>query len=67
MREKAGVKFNLEMIALPREFVKAEGKELLFRAGKPVAAELLPRGSASAAMASGIRDHVYSLTKPDKK
>lgn len=67
MREKVGVKFNLEMIALPREFVNSEGKELIFRAGKPVAAELLPRGAASAAMASGIRDHVYSLTKIDRK
>ena len=68
MREKAGVKFNLEMIALPREFVKSEGKELQFRAGKPIAAELLPRGAASATMAAGIREHVYSL-KPleDKK
>lgn len=67
MRERVGVKFNLEMIALPREFVKSEGKELQFRAGTPVAAELLPRGSASAAMAAGIRDHVYSLPPLVKK
>lgn len=62
-REKVGIKFNLEMIALPREFVKSEGKELVFRAGQPVESGLLPRGATSAVMASGIRDHVYSLSK----
>lgn len=67
MREKVGLKFNLEMIALPREFVHSQDKELQFRAGKPVSADLLVRGSASAAMASGIRDHIYSLPPLEKK
>ncbi|MBD5352851.1 MAG: hypothetical protein HDR79_10500 [Bacteroides sp.] len=61
MRENLGIKFNMEMIALPREFVHSQGKVLEFRAGKPIAANLLPKGSAAMAMAAGIRDHVYSL------
>ena len=61
MRENLGIKFNMEMIALPREFVHSQGKVLEFRAGKPIAASLLPKGSAAMAMAAGIRDHVYSL------
>ncbi|MDE6536225.1 MAG: hypothetical protein K2K82_09510 [Muribaculaceae bacterium] len=61
MRERLGIKFNMEMIALPREFVHSQGKLIEFRAGKPVSPELLPKGSAAMAMAAGIRDHVYSL------
>lgn len=60
-RERLGLKFNLEMICLPREFVKSEGKELIFRAGEPIAAELLPRGSAAAPFAAKIREQVYEL------
>lgn len=60
-REKLGMKFNIEMIRLPREMVKAKGSRFGIRIGQPIAPDLLMRGHEAVAQASGIRDHVYSL------
>lgn len=60
-RERLGIKFNLEMICLPREFVKAEGKRLIFKAGAPIPASELPRGAAAVGFAARIREQVYEL------
>lgn len=61
-RERLGMKFNLEMICLPKEFVEPQQQELIFHAGEPIPASTLPRGGAAAVrLAAEIRDLVYTL------
>lgn len=63
-REKTGLKFNLEMILLPREVFKCRGARFTIYAGKPIEASTLPAGAAATVKAAEIRDLVYSL-KPN--
>lgn len=60
-RERLGLKFNIEQIRLPREFVGAEGKHFGVRIGLPVEPSMLMRGHAAAAQAEGIREYIYTL------
>lgn len=60
-RERLGLKFNLEMIRLPREMVLAEGNRYGVRVGEPIAAENLRRGQGAAAQAAEIRNYIYTL------
>lgn len=60
-REKLGLKFNAEMLRLPREFVDGRGKTFKIKVGKPIANELLLRGHEAVAQAMGIREYIYTL------
>lgn len=60
-RVRLGVKFNVEMIRLPRELVKSQGKRYGIRIGRPIAASSLPRGHEASARAEEIRDYIYTL------
>lgn len=60
-REKVGMKFNIEMIRLPREMVEAKGSSFAIRIGKPIPPEQLMRGHEAAVQAGGIREYVYTL------
>lgn len=59
-RKRLGMKFNLEMIALPRELVKAQGNTIRFSCGKPISPEELV-GDSAAAMAMKIRNLTYQI------
>ena len=65
-RQRIGIKFNIEMIYLPREVFKSEGKHFDVVIGKPI-----PHGSLSDLSpndkAQQIKDIVYSLTPPSKQ
>ncbi len=60
-RERFGVKFNIEMMRLPREIFTGAGRHFSIRVGLPIAPELLMRGHEAAEQAAGIREYVYTL------
>ncbi len=60
-REKTGLKFNLEMILLPREVFKCRGARFTVYPGEAIDASSLPKGAGATDKASEIRDLVYSL------
>jgi len=62
LREKLGIKFNIEMVLLPGEMFKADGKTFDVYFGKPVKWESLDSGNAREE-ASRLRGEVYKLKK----
>lgn len=65
LRRFFGVKFDLEMILLPREMFRQRGKTIELTFGKPIEAGLLDNKHHAKIWADKIRSHVYRL-KQDK-
>lgn len=63
VREWLGIKFNLEMIFLPSEMFKANGKNFDVYFGEPIKWQSLDARKAKQE-AARIRDLVYTLKKP---
>lgn len=61
LRKKLGIKFNFEMVLLPREFVRCHGKTFTLTIGEPIPWHTFKGGAAAAAEASRLRNIVYSL------
>ncbi|MBD5251098.1 MAG: glycerol acyltransferase [Bacteroides sp.] len=64
-RAKLGLKFNIEMIYLPQELVKSEGKHFTITVGEPVSHTSLRGGKESAVTASQICRRVYGLVNQE--
>ncbi|MCM1066329.1 MAG: 1-acyl-sn-glycerol-3-phosphate acyltransferase [Muribaculaceae bacterium] len=62
-RKRLGLKFNFEMVLLPREMFRARGKTFTLTCGKPVRWQSLQGGRNAAAEAAALRSLVYSLPK----
>ena len=62
-RAKLGLRFNFEMMLLPREMVGGEGKTYTIHVGKPIAPDSL-KGDTPLSVAQDIRRLVYKLN-PD--
>ncbi|MDE7335486.1 MAG: glycerol acyltransferase [Muribaculaceae bacterium] len=60
-RERLGLKFNAEMLRLPREFVGGGGKYFEIKVGLPIPPEQLLRGHEAVEQARGIREYIYTL------
>lgn len=60
-REHLGLKFNIEMLALPREFVGGSGKHFRVVVGEPIETSALERGHGAVACAAKIREYIYTL------
>lgn len=60
LRKRLGIKFNVEMMFLPREMVKCSGKRFTLRVGKPIAYTTL-NAEKPAAEAQRIREICYNL------
>ena len=60
-RKRCGLKFNFEMILLPRELFRAEGKVFTLTCGKPIPWQSLRGGAEAASQAAELREIVYSL------
>lgn len=60
-RKRLGIKFNIEMVLLPREVFRARGKRFVITCGHPVPWESLGDRRSAAARAAEIRRTVYSL------
>lgn len=61
LRARLGLKFNIEMIRLPREVFESAGKTFDIRIGKPIPWESLRIGSEAQTQADLLRDEVYRL------
>lgn len=64
-RARLGLKFNIEMIYLPRELVRSEGKHFTVTVGEPVPFGTLKGGKESAETASQLCRKVYSLVNQE--
>ena len=60
-RKKFGIKFNIEMVLLPREVFRAKGKRFTLTCGHPIAWESLGSRGEAMGRAREIRRIVYSL------
>ncbi len=65
-RVRMGIRFNYEMILLPREVFRSRNKTFTLTVGKTVASHFLWGGSEAVAQAASLRKTVYSLgAQPD--
>lgn len=62
-RERLGIKFNIEMILLPREVFRQAGRCFTVSCGEPVAWQSLAGGADAAATAEALRKKVYDLAQ----
>ena len=60
-RKRLGIKFNIEMVLLPREVFRARGKRFTLTCGRPIPWESLGSRSEAGIRAGEIRRTVYSL------
>lgn len=60
-RTRVGLKFNIEMIYLPREIFRKENAHFPIKTGKPIAWENLRGGKEAQAQATEIKEIVYNL------
>lgn len=61
-RKRLGIKFNLEMIRLPREVFKARGSRFALYVGQPVASQdVMGRDETASQAAERFREVVYNL------
>ena len=65
LREKSGLKFNLEMILLPREVFRKRGAHFTVTIGKTIYPEEIKGGKEAQQTADRLKNHIYSLAKPD--
>lgn len=63
LRERAGIKFNVEMIYLPREVFRCGNKSFDIYVGEPIPFTSLRGGTQATAQAQKIRDIVYTLPR----
>lgn len=63
-RKRSGLKFNFEMILLPREVFRCKGSTFTLTCGDPISWQSLRGGPEAAAQIAEIKDIVYSL--PEK-
>lgn len=61
LRERAGIKFNIEMVYLPREVFRCEGASFDIFIGEQIDYTSLRGGTEATAQAQDIRSIVYSL------
>ncbi|MDE6556170.1 MAG: 1-acyl-sn-glycerol-3-phosphate acyltransferase [Duncaniella sp.] len=61
LRVRLGLKFNIEMLRLPREFVDSQGKKVSVTFGEPISWQSLKGGREALSEAARLRQAVYSL------
>lgn len=62
-RQKLGLKFNYEMILLPSEVIKSEGKTFKINCGATIPYQTLKGGACADKEAEHIKETVYELKK----
>lgn len=60
-RKRAGIKFNLEMVRLPREMVKSKGTTYTIHIGKQIPYTVFDKSRTQQEWAKYVKDVVYSL------
>lgn len=61
LRMRLGIKFNIEMIYLPREIFRSENAKFLIKVGKTISWSTLNSGKHASTQASKIKSIVYNL------
>lgn len=61
-RKRLGLKFNIEMVYLPREVLRSAGKTFTLTCGNPISWQCLEGGRNATKTAAHIKDIVYSLS-----
>lgn len=61
LRERLGIRLNIEMVYLPREVFKARGGSFRITIGKPISYNDLAGGRQAQETADRLREKVYSL------
>ena len=61
LRTRLGLKFNIEMIRLPREVFLSAGKHFTIRIGTPVSWQTLKGGRSAQSEADTLRQLIYKL------
>ena len=61
LRVRLGLKFNIEMIYLPREIFRSENAKFSIKVGNPISWKNLMSGKHASKQASEIKDIVYNL------
>ncbi len=61
LRVRLGLKFNIEMVCLPREIFNSEGSTFKIRIGEPIRWESLRGGRDAQIQADRLREAVYML------
>lgn len=61
LRMRLGIKFNIEMIYLPREIFRSENAKFLIKVGKAISWSTLNSGKHASTQASKIKSIVYNL------
>ncbi|MDX9905242.1 MAG: glycerol acyltransferase [Bacteroidales bacterium] len=62
-RKRLGIKANIEMLFLPDELFKYQGKEIVITYGNPIPIGAFNRSKSDQEWASLLREHVYKLEK----
>ncbi|MCM1356378.1 MAG: 1-acyl-sn-glycerol-3-phosphate acyltransferase [Staphylococcus sp.] len=63
LRVRLGLKFNIEMIRLPREIFESAGKSFDIHIGTPISWESLRGGAEAQSQADSLRSAVYDLSR----
>jgi len=63
IRKFLGIKFNIEMLFLPREMFKSKGSTLKIRFGKPIPWQTLDSSKTASVWAQEVKEIVYGLEK----
>lgn len=66
IRKKLGMKFNIELIFLPNEMFKQEGKKIRLIFGKPIPISTFDNRFSQKQWADIVKQHVYDLGKDHK-
>ena len=66
LRERLGIKLNVEMLWLPDEMFRQRGKDFRIRFGKPVPWQRLDDGKPAKVWAERLREYVYKLKNEQK-
>lgn len=61
LRQRLGLRFNVEMIRLPREVILSRGRHYVITFGEPVNCSTLRGGREATAQAAELRETVYRL------
>ncbi|MDR0790682.1 MAG: glycerol acyltransferase [Bacteroidales bacterium] len=60
-RKRLGIKFNFELVLLPREMFLQKGKTIRLIIGKPIPYQTFDNSKSAMAWAKQVREYVYSL------
>ncbi len=62
-RKFLGIKFNIEMLFLPREMFKSKGSTFMIRFGKPIQWQLFDSSKTALEWAQDVKNRIYGLEK----